>query len=420
MVCQAASQTKFRALKHENGISGRVIVRVIACFQHLEDCQAEYFRLLLKPVTYKTTVHSWYLFWLMVKANDPWLGKEPYHCDAANVDHMGSILPSTKQSFAASNFNPFAFSANAPFPEFSHPALRERYGLSGDLPSHMESSLFPLDPFIKDSQSASVPKFGVKTMANNVTSSNRRSYVIFDQSDDLVSFFLGSFGPSSGKFVDIPMRPVHVGCTHDVQQIPINEQTNSTNLKIQRPPDDDDQVAVEESEFHEDSEEINALLYSDDEYDNNYGEEDCDGEVTSTDRSPSKVEEILSNDEQVGAMIEEVATSDGSTKRQRLLNGDYQKSLVVEHANLGGNDRYCKCNHDMESSSACSSAIGNVISSNLGVKQSRKDKIHETLTIIENIIPGLKSKEPTLIIDEAISYLKSLKLKAKALGLAYP
>ncbi|WOH14048.1 hypothetical protein DCAR_0933564 [Daucus carota subsp. sativus] len=51
MVCQAASQTKFRALKHENGISGRVIVRVIACFQHLEDCQAEYFRLLLKPVT---------------------------------------------------------------------------------------------------------------------------------------------------------------------------------------------------------------------------------------------------------------------------------------------------------------------------------------------------------------------------------
>lgn len=79
MVCQAASQTRFRALKHENGIAGKatIIVRVIACFQPLQNCQvcaawipnplisldfiwlmllcfvfqAEYFRHLLKPVT---------------------------------------------------------------------------------------------------------------------------------------------------------------------------------------------------------------------------------------------------------------------------------------------------------------------------------------------------------------------------------
>ncbi|KAG5052602.1 hypothetical protein JHK87_004800 [Glycine soja] len=53
MVCQAASQTRFRALKHENGYAGSstIIVRVIACFQPLTDCQAEYFRHLLKPVT---------------------------------------------------------------------------------------------------------------------------------------------------------------------------------------------------------------------------------------------------------------------------------------------------------------------------------------------------------------------------------
>ncbi|MED6207098.1 hypothetical protein PIB30_032815 [Stylosanthes scabra] len=52
MVCQAASHTKFRALKHENGIaSSTIIVRVIACFQALRECQAEYFRHLLKPIT---------------------------------------------------------------------------------------------------------------------------------------------------------------------------------------------------------------------------------------------------------------------------------------------------------------------------------------------------------------------------------
>ncbi|GKV33605.1 hypothetical protein SLEP1_g42092 [Rubroshorea leprosula] len=53
MVCQAACRTRFRALKHENGIAGSatIVVRVIACFQPLQDCQAEYFRHLLKPVT---------------------------------------------------------------------------------------------------------------------------------------------------------------------------------------------------------------------------------------------------------------------------------------------------------------------------------------------------------------------------------
>jgi len=41
MVCQAASQTRFRALKHECGVAGNatIIVRVIACFQPLRDCQ---------------------------------------------------------------------------------------------------------------------------------------------------------------------------------------------------------------------------------------------------------------------------------------------------------------------------------------------------------------------------------------------
>lgn len=53
MVSQAAGQTNFRGVKHESGIAGsaRIVVKVIACFQPLEDCQAEYFRHLLKPVT---------------------------------------------------------------------------------------------------------------------------------------------------------------------------------------------------------------------------------------------------------------------------------------------------------------------------------------------------------------------------------
>ncbi|KAK8691928.1 hypothetical protein V6N13_075420 [Hibiscus sabdariffa] len=60
MVCQAASQTRFRAWKYENGIAGSatIVVRVIACFQPLQDCQAEYFRHLLKPRNFKLTAIS--------------------------------------------------------------------------------------------------------------------------------------------------------------------------------------------------------------------------------------------------------------------------------------------------------------------------------------------------------------------------
>ncbi|KAJ1296846.1 hypothetical protein BS78_01G333500 [Paspalum vaginatum] len=47
MLWKAAAQTRFRVFKHENGIT----VRVIACSQLLQNCQAEYFRHLLKPVT---------------------------------------------------------------------------------------------------------------------------------------------------------------------------------------------------------------------------------------------------------------------------------------------------------------------------------------------------------------------------------
>ncbi|WOH14049.1 hypothetical protein DCAR_0933565 [Daucus carota subsp. sativus] len=354
----------------------------------------------------------------MVKAKDSWLGKQPSDWNAPFTDDMGSVLPPAKQSFAVSGFNPFAFSANAPIPKFSSNGLCGSYGLSGGLPLLTESSLPPLVPYIKESQYAFPHKLGVETQAKNVTSSSQRNYVICDQSDDLIRVFLSSFGPSTGKLIDSPVKPVQVGCTRVVEQISINEQTIPMNPKIQG-ASDDHHIFVEESEFREDSEEINALLYSDDEYDYNYSDEDCDGEVTSTDRSPSKVEENLYNDEQVGDMIEEVATSDGSTKRQRLLDGGYKKSLVVEHANSGENDTSREYNNDLESSSACPRAIADVLSSNLSIKRSRKDKIHETLTIIETIIPGLKSKEPTLIIDEAINYLMSLKLKAKALGLAY-
>ncbi|KAK8646799.1 hypothetical protein V6N13_120571 [Hibiscus sabdariffa] len=79
MVCQAASQTRFRALKYENGIAGSatIVVRVIACFQPLQDCQAEYFRHLLKPLQVNCHFNCYNIRFLVIvlvkweKAVDP-------------------------------------------------------------------------------------------------------------------------------------------------------------------------------------------------------------------------------------------------------------------------------------------------------------------------------------------------------------
>ena len=115
-----------------------------------------------------------------------------------------------------------------------------------------------------------------------------------------------------------------------------------------------------ESEMHEDTEEINALLYSD--------EEDCesDDEVMSTGHSPYQQ---VCNKRQ----LEETYAP---CKRQKLLD------ISQEDTGSG---------------------------SGLSNEQSRKDKIRTALKILESIVPGAKGNQALLLLDEAIDYLKLLK-----------
>ncbi|CAN7046363.1 hypothetical protein IGI04_008640 [Brassica rapa subsp. trilocularis] len=116
----------------------------------------------------------------------------------------------------------------------------------------------------------------------------------------------------------------------------------------------------QESEMHEDTEEINALLYSD--------EEDCesDDEVMSTGHSPYPLEQVCNK-----RVSEEI---DAPSKRQKLLD--------ISQEDTG---------------------------SGLSNEQSRKDKIRTALKILESIVPGAKGNQALLLLDEAIDYLKLLK-----------
>ena len=72
------------------------------------------------------------------------------------------------------------------------------------------------------------------------------------------------------------------------------------------------------SEIHEDIEELNALLYSDDEYgDGDYSE---DGEEASTGHSPSMMT-LYDKQEWFEKSDEEVASLGGPTKKRKLFDG---------------------------------------------------------------------------------------------------
>lgn len=137
------------------------------------------------------------------------------------------------------------------------------------------------------------------------------------------------------------------------------------------------QHRVEESEMHEDTEEINALLYSDEDY-----ESDDEDEVMSTGHSPYSVEQVCNK-----RQLEEI---DGPCKRQRLLD-------KVE--NISG----------LSSSLVVGTSTKEDTGSGLSNEQARKDKILTALKILESIVPGAKGNQALLLLDEAIDYLKLLK-----------
>ncbi|XP_071716273.1 transcription factor bHLH143-like [Rutidosis leptorrhynchoides] len=158
----------------------------------------------------------------------------------------------------------------------------------------------------------------------------------------------------------------------------------------------------ETSEMHEDTEELNALLYSDDdEFD--YSEDD---EEESTAHSPNTVIDSKKHEQRNENFLEEVASSNGGLKRRKLETRGYDVSFE-DTASSGVN-----CSGD---DSDAGNGFPEMESESL---PERKKRVKETISILKELIPGAKSgKDAMMLIDEAISYLKILKVKAKALGI---
>ncbi|KAK1567590.1 hypothetical protein Q3G72_013946 [Acer saccharum] len=403
MVSQAAGQTRFRELKYENGIAGKptIIVKVVACFKPMEDCQAQYFRNLLKPVTEyiadNSTSHLEVIFWL----DDP---GQP-ECLPTNINPGTCMFPE-----------------NVSLPGFAVPGLaklktEQTNGANMLLkmfPSHFHTLVPNTLSYLEEKQSAFTCGFTREAMPNATLGSLQKGLLVFDQSGNGTRLLYSSVFPSVLSPPVVTRNPSSGFGLPEEQAVKIG-QFNPEN-PIFSEDSDENHICVDESEMHEDTDEINALLYSDE--DDGYSDDDDDDdEVMSTDHSPIANEGSYKKHERIETITEEIATSDSSNKRQKLLDGGYNKSSEIVTAclvKLEGSNEY---DHDAESSyvdgrTQREEEEGSI----LGNERSRKGKIRETLRILESIIPSVKGKDPLLVLDEAIDFLQSLKLKAKALG----
>ncbi|GMP45783.1 hypothetical protein CsSME_00014180 [Camellia sinensis var. sinensis] len=398
MVCQAASQTRFRALKHESGIAGSatIIVRVIACFQPLQDCQ---------------DFGSWFHSQLSDR-------------QSPNLNTLIAPFNPGQQNAIPACMSPCAnlVSSNGtlPGPDFSgvpHSKVNppnEPHGWFYCLPRYRQAFTPVSNSILKQKIHAGAHENCKEVVTPDPTSvCAQKRFLVFDQSGDQTTLIFGS-----RMGTPVPCMTSWVPKLNSVYDLN-KTQLGAERVNIQRPEpiltdeyNENHQDDVR-SEMHEDTEEINALLYSDND---DYSEDD---EEASTGHSPSTM--TAYNKQELLEEGEEVDSSAGPAKRMKLFDGGYDVPSLKDTATSSVKSKRCvRYEDDAESSCAdgikhCSREFGSLV----GNKRLRKEKIRETVSIIQSIIPGgnVKGKNAIVILDEAISYLKSLKHKAEALGI---
>ncbi|KAG6585355.1 Transcription factor basic helix-loop-helix 143, partial [Cucurbita argyrosperma subsp. sororia] len=426
MVCQAATKTRFRALKHENGIAGTatIIVRVIACFQPLQDCQAEWLIFLFVFILRDTETSSLVFYTLFLVNCFDWMGEawEAVHPTEFLSDWHPSLLNSFGIVPTMGQPNPTALSIgnnmvmkNETFSvknEFKVPRLQvgpvnEPCNWFHCLGPSQQAFLPVKGPIYTDN--LAVPFNGLSKEAVAPLSGSgtqQKGFLVVDQSADKTTLVLCSGGGGPLQLLTSWSPQPNAACQLNGQDIGNKRDFIYDSKQVLSNDFAYDHETFDQSEMQEDTEELNALLYSDDEC-----EFDEDDEVTSTGHSPSAVttKDIHYPCEQNN---EEVASSAGSTKK-RKIDGCYDITSLTDTASSLMTRRSPEYENDAESScgNEGSQDMQDVDSSQVNKKR-KKEKIRETVGILQSLIPGGKGKEAIVVLDEAIQYLTSLKAQS--------
>lgn len=155
----------------------------------------------------------------------------------------------------------------------------------------------------------------------------------------------------------------------------------------------------EHEEMHEDTEEIDALLYSD-------SENSFDSEEASTGHSPLGID---------GDEVE--CISPIPPKRRKLERSEHDASLTDTASSAVVPCRRFRTEDDGAGLSCADS--GSKLEENLDYKTAcgKRERIQATVNLLRRIVPGGKGKGKgtVAVLDDAIRYLKSLKIQAEAL-----
>lgn len=247
--------------------------------------------------------------------------------------------------------------------------------------------------------------FGVLDKPIDASSAHGKRFLIFDRSANHTRLFVS---PSFSLQNNIIPSKVPATASGLCEKVASGVDQQFLVGPVVEEKWDENSLNDGEGEMVEDTEDINALLYSDS--DDEYDDDANDGknyEVTSTRDTLFSIEDCGNKGKLLEQAMEEVASSDGSPKRRKLLDGSYKKSSLVSVERPV--KRAPPCNHkdDVESRDI-----------DLSKNDDNKVKIHEAVKILGSIIPGLNSKDPLSIIEKAIDYLETMKMEAKALGYA--
>ncbi|GLT93741.1 hypothetical protein SLE2022_115170 [Rubroshorea leprosula] len=303
--------------------------------------------------------------------------------------------------------------ANTELPHLQVGQVNELRGCFDCLPRFRQAFTPASNPILKEQLLANVSdNHGEATAPKAGSGCTQKRFLVFDQSGDQTTLI---FSPALGTPVQCPnsWSSKALGAYNPNGEHPMAKGDLNLHLGPISGAAFDGNGADVQSEMHEDTEELNALLYSDD--DGNYTDDDDDDDTASTGHSPST---MTAHNEQLEGSTEEVASSGGTTKKRKLFDGvnDYAP-LLMDTATSVKPKLSCEYEHDAESSCANGKiSQSNELSSLSANKRMRKEKIRETVCLLRSIIPNGEGKDAIMVLDEAIGYLKSLRFKAKDLG----
>jgi hypothetical protein len=357
-----------------------------------------------------------------------WIPQPHFDWQSPNLNSVGAPLDLGQQNPISAYMNPGTNMAttNGNLPVYAQPKMphswvgqtnepqgwfyclpRFRQGLTSDPKYPIAKGELPTNPY-ESCREAITPNAGPGCA--------QKRFVVVDQSKDQTTLIYSSgIGTPVQCLTSWSPKP---NVAHDLNGVDrgYKRDSNDPSGPILTDEFNENPGNDEQSEMHEDTEELNALLYSDNEDYSEYSEDD---EVTSTGHSPSTMTDHDKKDCFEGC-TEEVASSAGPSKKRKLFDGGCNDvpSLMDTASSLKPRGPFEHNEEDAESSCASGYNVGTGEMGFLsGNKKLKKERIRETVNILQGIIPGVRGKDAIVVLDETIHYLKSLKLKAKALGL---